>query len=354
GGKLMEFEVEEDLPEAGSQIAGQLVGGIVGMSEDAGRVYFVSEEALAAGAVAGDPNLYLFEEGAYTFVATLSERDVSSFLTSNSTDPRGHVGRVTPDGGAVAFISDNELTGQDSADLNTGKPLSQVYLYDAGEDALRCVSCNRTGARPIGGDYGDVAPWLKADVLVAAILPSTENQLYESRNLSEDGRRVFFESFDALVPGDTNGQLDVYEWEAQGKGSCADPEGCTYLISSGQSPEPSQIVDADADGSDVFFATEASLLPQDPGLIDVYDARAGGGFPPSAPPKLPCAGDTCQSPEAAPDDPTPASSGFFGAGNVKEAATRRPKPCPKGRHKVKRKGKVRCVKDKGPRRRAVR
>jgi hypothetical protein len=92
-------------------------------------------------------------------------------------------------------------------------------------------------------------------------------------------------------------------------------------------------------GCDVFFTTSV-LLPQDPGQIDVYDARVGGGFP--QPVTLPiCEGETCQGPSNPPPEfPTPASATFNGPGNVKP----KPKRCPKGKRKVKRKGKVRCVK----------
>ena len=57
--------------------------------------------------------------------------------------------------------------------------------------------------------------------------------------------------------------------------------GCLSLISSGQDASDSEFIDADRDGSDVFIRTSESLLPQDPGLTDVYDARIGGGFPPA-------------------------------------------------------------------------
>jgi hypothetical protein len=45
----------------------------------------------------------------------------------------------------------------------------------------------------------------------------------QSRYLSDDGGRVFFNCSDALVPQDINGAEDVYEWEA---------DGVVYLVSS--------------------------------------------------------------------------------------------------------------------------
>jgi hypothetical protein len=122
--------------------------------------------------------------------------------------------------------------------------------------------------------------------------------------LSSDGSRVFFDSSDVLAVGDTNQRPDVYEWEADASGDCRREGGCVALISNGRSAEPSAFVDASADASDVFFLTEASLVPGDPGSFDVYDDREGGGFPvPPAP--IPCDGDACQALPEAPEDPTP-------------------------------------------------
>jgi hypothetical protein len=144
--------------------------------------------------------------------------------------------------------------------------------------------------------------------------------------LSEDGKRLFFNSNVPLVPGDTNGAMDVYEWEAPGSGSCTTEKpayhalngGCLYLISSGQSPTGSEFYDASPDGRDVFFNTESSLLPRDPGLVDLYDARAGGGFAePSA--QAECEGEACQSPPAPPQPPTPASGAYVGPPNPSAA-----------------------------------
>ena len=93
------------------------------------------------------------------------------------------------------------------------------------------------------------------------------------RVMSDDGSRVFFNAYDALVPGDTNGTQDVYQWELPGTGDCttANPSyseqngGCVSLISSGQSPQVSEFIDASADGKDVFFTTGSSLLAPGPG-----------------------------------------------------------------------------------------
>jgi len=148
------------------------------------------------------------------------------------------------------------------------------------------------------------------------------------------------------LPSDTNGVQDVYQWEAPGAGSCDtkdsnyfEPnEGCISLISTGKSPYKSELVDSSADGSDVFFTTLSSIdEARDPGLVDIYDARVEGGFPP--PPEAPeCAGDACQSVPPPPNDQTPASAAFGGPGNP-PAAKPRPRRCAKG--KVRRKG--RCV-----------
>ena len=126
---------------------------------------------------------------------------------------------------------------------------------------------------------------------------------YKPRVLSASGRRVFFDSRDALVLSDTNKDDDAYEWEAQGEGGCARAQGCVSLISSGRASEGASFVDASADGSDAFFLTDGSLVPADPGAVDLYDARAGGGFPEPAQPII-CEGDNCQSLPPAPVDPT--------------------------------------------------
>ena len=160
--------------------------------------------------------------------------------------------------------------------------------------------------------------------LAAALIPAWESEFYAPRALSDSGERVFFDSFVSLVPRDTNGKEDVYEWEVVGSGDCTTQNsafsamngGCVSLISSGESPQDSHFMDASATGSDVFFATGASLLPQDTGLIDVYDARVEGGFPAAEAGPAPCEGEACQGSPVPPNDVTPASASFDGPGDL--------------------------------------
>lgn len=353
GEELREFDVTS---KTSTPIAAG-VKGVLGASEDAQRVHFVSTEALDDGASEGAPNLYFHERGQGTaFVATLAALDAlnTEGVPSPGNDlPRRRTARVSPDGLHVAFMATGSLTGYDSTDANGNQPDAEVYLYDApasgDEGSLVCVSCNPTGARPSGRPLASTNGG-KLVLWAAARLPGWISQNHPGNLLSADGNRLFFESFEALVPRDTNGKQDVYEWtRAASEEDCeervggeifvAASGGCLSLISSGESAEDSELIDASADGSDVFFATQSSLLVQDYGLRDIYDARAGGGFPPPPVAAPGCEGEACQPPSSAPEDITPASSSFQGAGNVSQAQPPRRRACPK--RKVRRKG--RCV-----------
>ena len=133
----------------------------------------------------------------------------------------------------------------------------------------------------------------------------------------------------------------------EGEGSCETESqngGCLYLVSSGTSPEESHFLDASTNGDDVFFFTRQQLVPADGDhLFDVYDASVGGGLASQhqlTPPT--CSSTACQANPAPPPDPSTASSSYRGAGNVHKAPSGQ--RCPKGKRKVRRRGKVRCQK----------
>jgi hypothetical protein len=352
GTNLYAFTLGANTPESPTLIA-EGVAGVMGASDDASRIYLVSSKGLAPGATEGKPNLYLYDSAgpSFTYVATLASADANASSTGLAgpikIQPVRHTSQVTADGGAVAFTSVASLTGFDNADAETGKPDSEVFVYRAGPDSLVCASCNPSGARPSGreviikasGTSGTRQP-------TAGELPAAANQLVSPRVISANGNRVYFNSYVPLVHGDTNGKADVYQWEALGEGGCkeavsgydADFEGCVNLISTGESPQDSEFVDASEDGRDVFFQTNDRLLPQDPGLVDIYDARAGGGFPIQLPPSPECQGEACQNPAQPPTDTTPATQSGVGPGN--------PLYCPKGSHKVSKGAAKKCVKNK--------
>jgi hypothetical protein len=365
-GNLYEYDVGS---QEAKLIGEDVLANILGASSDLARIYFASEEAnteeQAEGAEAGKPNVYLAEGGSTRFVATLSSGGVETSDVNNpygtpiATTPIFRTARASAGGGELVFMSNSrqlseKSAGYDNTDASSPVPCgskneageegicdAEVYLYDAeagaGKGKLRCVSCNPSGARPSGreieiGANGKVGPF------AAGAIPLFETQLYQPRYLSDDGKRVFFDSFDALTPGDSNGKEDVYQWEAVGMGGCKEKspsfvkssEGCLTLISSGSSPGDSEFLDASPSGADVFFTTVESLLSQDPGLVDVYDARVDGGFPPETASSLSCEGEACQSPPSPPLDLTPGSLTFSGAGNLAPFPTiLAPKPAAK-------------------------
>jgi len=343
-------------------IAGE-VRGYLGASEDASTIYLASEEVLSGAnaegksPVAGKANLYRYEasDESFDFIAVLSDLDaaVEGWSPLAKAVSR-HTARVSEDGDVAAFMSTEPLTGFDNTDANSGEADAEVFRYDAaangGQGGLVCVSCNPTGVAPSGRELTLGSDGLlPLGIWAAAQISPWEAQLAAPRALPEEGERVLFESYEPLVARDTNEKQDVYEWSALGAGSCSEEsgdysafnDGCLSLISSGDSTRDSEFVDASADGRDIFFTTASSLLPQDPGLIDLYDAREGGGFPPPKEKAVPCEDEGCQSPGAAPNEQSPASQ----KQGPRNPTFKPPKPkCPKGKVKKKVKGKVRCVK----------
>jgi DNA-binding beta-propeller fold protein YncE len=281
--------------------------GVLGISSDGSTVYLVAHGVLAAGATAGQPNLYLWRNGTTTFITTLDEADSRDWQNVGREEfPEA---RVSADGNYVAFDSVRSLTGYDNTvasgpgcgtDPVSGQPLPrqcvEIFEYNANTNQLDCASCNPTGARPLG-------PSRLESVETAGT--GSSDFLHLLNNLTDTGR-LFFNSQDALVPRDTNGDTqDVYEYD-----------GAPHLLSRGTGSYPSTFFDASASGSDVFFDTTASLVPGDQGqVLDLYDARVGGGFQiPSEP--IACQGDNCQQPAVPPVDRTPSSLTFNGPGNA--------------------------------------
>lgn len=343
---LYEFDLNESGTPQTHAVVGELEGVLGGGGDDLSHVYLVSREACAPGAEAGKPNLYLREPGEsceaedLTLIAELVEGDVGAVDPGASglaydvaeREARLRPVRISTDGSRLLFLSRARLTGYDNTDQVNGKADVEVFSYGADTDELDCISCNPSEARPVGRELRKPF-WATAPaghgVFAAAWIPVPEQQLRASNLISPDGNRVFFNSNDALLPRDTNSTMDVYQWEAAGTGSCTAADdnpsyfpqngGCLDLISTGESPFESEFWDASESGDDVFFTTESSIVPPDMGLVDLYDARVGGGYTyPEA--TTECEGEACQSPPPPPEFPVPASGSYDGPENETPAA----------------------------------
>jgi Tol biopolymer transport system component len=315
GERLLDLSVDPGNPQgAGVQ------GGVAAISDDGNRAYFVALGNLAEGAAAGRPNLYLWDynggDPTVTHVATVDslefDDDAALVIPARTGGPTPS---ATADGEHFVFSSRAQLTPYD----NDG--YAEIYVYDASADEIECASCSPTGEPPTGeAAFADYQFGLIG---------------HQLRNISANGERVFFESPDPLLRRDSNGRVDVYMWR----------DGQLHLISSGEDAAASHFLDASASGNDVFFATREPLSTRDTDLqIDVYDARVDGIADTVSLPVPACEGDACHPAPVVPDDPTPASTTFSGAGNQR-AETPKPR-CRKGQRKVRRSGKARCIKQK--------
>jgi len=216
-----------------------------------------------------------------------------------------------PDGSWAAFITGTKLTSYN----NGGVP--EMYTYDVGARAIRCVSCIPDGSAPNSQVEGS----------------------QNGRFLTDDGR-AFFATEDSLVDQDANGIRDVYEFV----------DSRPQLISSGTGEsqgnefQPTGLVGVSADGTDAFISTYETLVGQDENgfFLKFYDARTSGGFPFDRPPTPCAAADECHGEDSSsPPPPQLGTTARLGSGgNLKP----RKRACRK--HKATGKHKRRCGKRK--------
>ncbi|MBS1885804.1 MAG: hypothetical protein JSU06_01305 [Actinobacteria bacterium] len=208
--------------------------------------------------------------------------------------------QVTPNGNDAVFVATIPFTGYSNAGHE------EVFRYDATAGQIVCASCAPTGAIATG-----------------------EAKLAPNGLSVTDNGTVFFDSTDPLTPRDLDNREDVYEWE----------NGEVNLISTGISQFNSSLLTTNASGTDVFFFTRDSLVPQDQNgsLVKIYDARMNGGFPYTPPPPSCKASDECHG-AGTPAPPPPNIKTVAGTRGNQPASPA--KACKKGF--VKRHGK--CVK----------
>jgi hypothetical protein len=301
----------------------------LGYSSSGSYIYYVADGKLTPGAgetrcqsEEAQCSLYMDHydptTGHWTtsLIATLSGNDGSDW-----GEPTGRLvsqtARVSPNGQYLAFMSQEPLTHFDNDDLESGVPDQEVFLFDAVTDGLRCVSCAPSGEQPRGlvdpvvdtsiqTPLVDPAQTWQGKTLAGSIPSWTRSNLaetfYQPRYLSDSGR-VFFDAATGLVPADTNGREDAYEYEPEsaeggtcnsstqsgseiyeqqpetegeptGEGHAGVAAGCVALLTSGTNSEESAFLDASVSGEDVFVLTASSLTGEGSGgSYSIYDAH---------------------------------------------------------------------------------
>jgi hypothetical protein len=358
-------------------------GGVVGLtaiSNDGSHVFFIADPVLASNtnssgssAVAGEPNMYVYDtrSGETTFIATLSEGDVSGIgLVDLVTQPDIYRSAYpTPDGSALMFISTGDLTGQDpapettlSSTLNEGERnlvvastagfLPHQYIQiGTGSTAQREKIESVDGPTELTLAEPQEWPYVIATHQAGETVTQPNSQVYRfdvagnslicvsctppgtpatgnaaagasvggsyaplgisaqgGVPLSADGSRLFFESPDALLPGVRSGNP---ENEVR---RLYEWENGKLALISGSSSGTAILNGTTPSGNDVFFASRTPLTgAENLGMWMVYDARVGGGFPMVSKGSS-CVGEDCRSATESPVSFAIPASALLGAG----------------------------------------
>jgi len=337
------------------------VQGVVAISPDGSRVYFVARGVLSEGAnaedrsaIAGADNLYVYETDNASFrspvfvadlcsgaeasggirdascppsVSDLSETDVGLWLGGGTVGST----QTSADGRYLLFSTKAQLL---AGDTDTARDL---YRYDAITGELVRVTEGEAGHHANGNDSNFEATLPSESGLVAGKAGLT------TRAINEAGTRIVFITAEPLSSSASNGLFNAYEWHREPGWSKA----IVSLISSGSANEPVTDVLMSREGGDVFFITSQGLVPQDSdGAPDLYDARLGGGFPPPPAPQQACSGDSCQgglsapAPLLVPGSASQAPGGDFAPPKPATTVKKKTKSKKtKSKHKAKKKGK---------------
>jgi hypothetical protein len=302
------------------------VTGFVGASDDGRYVYFLANGQIVPGEPSEVSNgLYLWHDGQISYIGRFSNENEAAINT-----PRTNWGlatqvkpaRVSPDGRFLLFGAESDagfkgrggFAGYDhggaGCSINVLGSCRELYLYRADTGGLDCVSCNPRTDVASGDALTDNIPGTSISSITQ----------HSSHALSDDGRRVFFNTPEALVSEDTNGtHWDAYEYDV--------PSRTVHLLSSGTDASDSYFLDASANGDDVFIVTRERLVGWDfDGSQDLYDVRVNGGFPEPPPQPAACTGESCISSPPPASAPPPTASESPGPGNP----ARR---CPRGKHR---------------------
>ncbi len=220
-------------------------------TESGAKVFFVTEEQLAAGDSDDTVDVYERDLVAGTTALVSAGGSPCPPGCGNGEFPATLRG-IAADGSRAFFATFEQLV---NADTDTA-----IDIYERELPAGPTTLVSQGSAFCAPGCGNSSAPSVFADA-------------------SADGATVFFETNEGLVPADTDGANDVYQRSA----------GVTTQVSDGTQAQPSNLVAVSEDGSRAFLVTAEPLVGGDVnGSTDVYVSQAGV-------PSLVTSGECCGS-----------------------------------------------------------
>jgi hypothetical protein len=210
----------------------------LGTSVDGNRVFFSTDEQLTSEDT--DASFDIYERTLSPAATELVSRPAPGCVGTcgNGIKPSIFEG-VSADGNRVAFSTAESLA------LEDGDQLEDVYQRDLGTSKTALVSTPGTcpGARQCDAVY---------------------------RGASSSGNRVFFQTSEQIGIGDEDEEADVYAWSGT-SASLVSRADLSCVGACGQGPQPTTYVGSSQDGRRVFLVTGEALTNDDGDAItDVY------------------------------------------------------------------------------------
>lgn len=220
---------------------GPVDAGFAGASADGNKVFFVSEERLAAADTDNSVDVYVRDLAGETTKLVSAGGASCAPACGNGAFPVALRG-ISADGTHAYFTTAESLSGADTDSA------VDIYSRNLSGETTTLVSQGGEGCAPSCGNSGAVPVF---------------------QSSSANGSRVFFTTDEPMVGVDKDTATDIYARDL--------PGGPTILISGGSSStETASFSAATADGAHVFFTTaEALALADDDSANDVYEWSGG-------------------------------------------------------------------------------
>ena len=263
---------------------GNFHASFAGASSDGSRVFFHTNEQLVSGDTDDSQDIYERSGGTTTLVSQGEINGNGAFDASLAAGPSSDGSKVffqtqeslvngdtdssvdvyERSGGTTTWVSQGEINGNGAFDAfisNASSDGSRVFLFT--EEAL--VSSDTDGEYDAYERSGGTTTWVSQGEI-------NGNGAFDAfiSDASSDGSKVFFQTQESLVSGDTDSSVDVYERSG----------GTTTWVSQGEingnGASDVGLVGASSDGSRVFIQTDEQLVSGDTdNSQDVYE-RSGG------------------------------------------------------------------------------